>query len=173
LYWMSRALTVGLREKRMEYAQTMMPFLNAAERDYWHHLVTGDESWFFLDTALHRLWTLSRDNVITKPRHDIQSKEFMFTVIWNLHGFHVVNKFPNNIRINSNYFVIKILNLLEEAIFPRGRTVHQKRLIVHLDNCSADTSQASTSWLEEHNIHRMSHTIRLIWPAATSICFLQ
>jgi hypothetical protein len=37
-------LTVGLREKRMEYAQAMFPFLYAAEPDGWHHHVTGDES---------------------------------------------------------------------------------------------------------------------------------
>jgi hypothetical protein len=33
-----------LREKRMEYAQAMLPVGHAAERDNWHHLVTGDES---------------------------------------------------------------------------------------------------------------------------------
>jgi hypothetical protein len=48
--------------------------LHAAERDGWHHLVTGDESWFFFNTFSRRMWTLSRDDVMTKPKHDIQSK---------------------------------------------------------------------------------------------------
>jgi hypothetical protein len=25
----------------------MLPFLHAAERDGWHHIVIDDESWFF------------------------------------------------------------------------------------------------------------------------------
>jgi hypothetical protein len=30
-------------------------FLHAAERESWHHLMIGDESWFFLSTSLHRM----------------------------------------------------------------------------------------------------------------------
>jgi hypothetical protein len=31
-------------ENWKKYAKTMLPFLYAAERNSWHHLVTGDES---------------------------------------------------------------------------------------------------------------------------------
>jgi transposase len=57
--------------------------------------------------------------------------------------------------MNSAYFVINILTLLEEAIFPQGRAPHQKQLVIHLDNCSVHTSRASTAWLEEHGMRRM------------------
>jgi hypothetical protein len=53
----------------------MLPFLYTAERDGWHHLVTGDESWFFFDPSPHRMWTLSRDDMATKPRQQIHSKK--------------------------------------------------------------------------------------------------
>jgi hypothetical protein len=33
----------------------MLPFWHAAERDGWHHFVTGDESWFFFDTSPRRM----------------------------------------------------------------------------------------------------------------------
>jgi hypothetical protein len=52
----------------------MLPFLYAAERDGWYHLVTGDESRFSLNISPRCMWTLSRNDVITKPRLDIQSK---------------------------------------------------------------------------------------------------
>jgi hypothetical protein len=29
--------------------------------------------------------------------------------------------------------------------------------VIHLDNCSAHTNQASTDWLEEHSMRRLSH----------------
>jgi hypothetical protein len=44
LHWVPHLLTYDLREKRKEYAKAILPFLHAAERDSWHHLVTGDES---------------------------------------------------------------------------------------------------------------------------------
>jgi hypothetical protein len=63
------------------------------------------------------LSTLSRDDVITKLRNDIQSKIFIFRIIWNPHGFHVFDKLPNNIKMNSDYFVTKILSPFEQNIF--------------------------------------------------------
>jgi hypothetical protein len=75
LHRVPHLLTVELREKRKEFARAMWSFLPAAERDGWRHLMTGDESWFLLNTSPRRMWTLSRDDMITKPRLDIQSKK--------------------------------------------------------------------------------------------------
>jgi histone-lysine N-methyltransferase SETMAR len=79
----------------------------------------------------------------------------MSTIIWNLTRFYIVDRLPNDTKINSAYFVTNILTPLEEAIFPQRRAPHQKRLVIHLDNCSVHTSRVSTEWLEEHGMHRM------------------
>jgi hypothetical protein len=81
----------------------------------------------------------------------------MFTGIWNPHGFHVIDKLPNDTKMNSDDFETKILSLLEQAIFPRGKAAHQKRLVIYVDNCSIHTSRASISWLEEHGMCRIPH----------------
>jgi transposase len=91
----------------------------------------------------------------TKSRLDIQSKEFMFTIIWNPSGFYVVDRLPNDTKMSSGYFVTNILTPFEQAIFPRGKAPHQKRLVIHLDNCSIHTNRASRDWLEEHDMCRM------------------
>jgi hypothetical protein len=83
----------------------------------------------------------------------------MFTIIWNLHSFHIVDKLPNDIKMKSDYFVTKILSPLEQAIFIRGRDMHQKIFVIHIDNCSVHTSRASTYWLDEHGMHRMLHLL--------------
>jgi histone-lysine N-methyltransferase SETMAR len=101
------------------------------------------------------MWTLSRDNVATKPRLDIQSKKIMFTIIWNPTSFYVVDRFPNDIKMNSAYFVTNVLTPFKQAIFPRGRAPHQKRLVNHLDNCSVHISRTSRDWLEENDMRRM------------------
>jgi hypothetical protein len=49
LHGMAHLLTDDFREKPNEYATAMSPFLHTAEHDSWHHLVTGDESWFFFN----------------------------------------------------------------------------------------------------------------------------
>jgi hypothetical protein len=174
LYWVPNLLTHHLREKRKEYAKAMLPFLHTAERDGWHHLVTDDESWFFLNTSLSCMWTLSRDNIITKPRLAIQNKKVMFTIIWNPNGFSVVDRFPNDIKTNGDCFVTNTLIPLQQAIFSRGRTPHQKQLMVRLDNCSVHTNRTSTDWLEEHGIGHMLHlSYSPDLVSVTSICFPQ
>jgi hypothetical protein len=151
-----------------------LPFLHAAERDIWYYLMTGEESWFFLNISPRRIWTLSRDNVITRPRLDIRSKEFMFMIMWNPSGLYVVNRLPNDTKINSEYFETNRLIPFEQAIFPRGRAPHQKRLVARLDNCSVHTGRASTNWHEEYDIRRISHPTLFTWfGPVTSTCFLQ
>jgi hypothetical protein len=142
-----------------EYAKAMLPFLHVAERDGWHHLITSDESRFFLNTSPRCTWTLSRDNMVTRPRFDIQSNEFIFMTMWNSSDFYVVKKPQNNAKMNSDYFVTSILIRFEQEIFPRGRAPHQKWLAIHLDNCSIHISRASTDWLEEYDMHRMLHSL--------------
>jgi hypothetical protein len=91
----------------------------------------------------------------TKPRQQIQNKQFMFTIIWNPTGFYVADRLLNTTKMNSVYFMTNILSPLEEVIFPQGRAPHQKRLVIYLDNCSVHTSRAPTEWLEEHGMRRM------------------
>jgi hypothetical protein len=101
------------------------------------------------------MWTLSRDDLATKTRQQIQSKKFMLMIIWNPIGFYVVDRLPNDTKMNSDYFVTNILIYLEQMIFPCRRTPHEKGLVVSVDNCSVHTSRDSTDWLDKHDIHRM------------------
>jgi hypothetical protein len=154
-HWVPHLLTDDGGHKRKEYATAILPFLHAVEHDGRHRLVTGDESWFFFETSSRRMWTLSRDDMVTKPKSQIQSKKFMFTIIWNPTGFYVVDRLPNDTKMNSVDFVTNIFPPLEKAIFPPGRAPHQQRLAIHFENCSVHTRRASREWLEEHDILRM------------------
>jgi hypothetical protein len=73
LNWVPHLLTGDLREKRKKHARVILPFLHVAERDGEHHHVTDDELWFFFNISPRRMWTLSRDDMVIKPRHDVQS----------------------------------------------------------------------------------------------------
>jgi histone-lysine N-methyltransferase SETMAR len=103
------------------------------------------------------MWTLSRDDVIIKSKLDIRNKKFMFLIMWNPNFFYVVDKLSNDTKMNSAYFLINVLIPLKELIFPRAKAPHTKQLMIHLDNCEAQTSRTSVDWLEEHNIVRIPH----------------
>jgi hypothetical protein len=150
-------LTPELREQRCGYAREMIPVLPAAAQDGWHHLVTGDEWWFVLFYSPRRMWTLTRDDVGTKPRSDVHTKKVMFPVIWNPLGFHVIDKLPTGAKTDSDYFTTSLLRSCEQKVFPTGRNPYAKRLTIHVDNFSIQTSRTTEEYIRQHNVIRIQH----------------
>jgi hypothetical protein len=67
-------LTEDLGKKQKEHARAALLFLHAVERDSRHYCVTGNQSWFFFNMSPRRVCTLSRGNLVTEPRFDMESK---------------------------------------------------------------------------------------------------
>jgi transposase len=135
----------------------MITYLEAAKNDGWRHIVTGDESWFIMDQAPRRMWSLTEDEVATKPRTTIATKKFMYTIMWNPHGFHVIDLLPSDAKMNSTYYTSNVLEPLHQNFFPEGRTPQGKRLVVHVDNCSVHTSAITKEFMETHDMVSMPH----------------
>jgi hypothetical protein len=136
----------------------MIPVLEAAENDGWYHLVTGDGSRFFVYYSLRRMWTRARYEVVTKPRRDIQTEKFMFAVIWNPLGFHVIDKLPTGARMNGE--CRPTISLRDsKKIFREERTAHAKTLIVYAGNCSIHTSGATEEYVKQNSIMRIRHSL--------------
>jgi hypothetical protein len=72
--------------------------------------------------------------------------------MWNPLGFHVVNKFPDGVTMNANYFTENILGPLEETIFPDGRAAYGRQLVVYMDNAPVHNCGMTTSFLADHNM---------------------
>jgi transposase len=58
--------------------------------------------------------------------------------------------------MNNDYFTINVLARLEEKIFPEGRTVRAKRLIVHTENFSIHTSGTTEDYMK-YNMMGLRH----------------
>jgi hypothetical protein len=91
------------------------------------------------------MWALVKDEVAMKTRTGIQSKKFMLTVMWTLHGFHVIDRLPTGAKSNSTHYTTNGLEPFHQTFFPQGRNSHGKRLVVRVDNCSFYKS-VTTEW---------------------------
>jgi hypothetical protein len=60
-----------IESKRKELTGLMIFYRDAARKDGWGPLVTGDESWFSLLSGPRRMWALAKDAVATEIRTDI------------------------------------------------------------------------------------------------------
>jgi hypothetical protein len=61
--------------------------------------------------------------------------------------------------MNREYFMTNTLALPEQKMFPDGRKRHEKRLTIHLDHCSIQTSRATEVYLMEHNMIRLKQPL--------------
>jgi hypothetical protein len=108
--------------------------LEALQKNNFRTVVTGDESWFDLETGHSAQWSLCRDDVATKTKPTINTPKFMLTVMWAVKGFHVVDLMTSQNQFNSQYFVEHIMMPLVQEIFAHGRDRRALRLHFHLDN---------------------------------------
>jgi hypothetical protein len=80
----------------------------------WHNMVTFNESWSYLSTDYEFVWLLRDEKVPERDRHRIQSKEFIFTIVWNPRKFHLIKVLNKGRKFNTGYYIAEILELLSQ-----------------------------------------------------------
>jgi methylmalonyl-CoA mutase N-terminal domain/subunit len=117
--------------------------LEAMQRTHFHHIITGDESWFDLEYQYTSQWSVSRDEVPQRVGPAIDTAKFMLTAIWGGNGLHLLDLMPSQCRFNAQYFVEHVMAPLVQMAFPQGRTRYTPRLNVHLDICRVHISKVT------------------------------
>jgi hypothetical protein len=135
----------------------IFPVLKAAAENDCCYFAMVDESWFFLQRASRRMWTLERADVLEKPRLTIQSRKLMFTIIWSPQGFHMVDSSPNSTTMSSTYFTDNVLTKTAAAFFPDGRRERSRTRTLHLHNCSVHESRTAENFMQQNGMECMPH----------------
>jgi hypothetical protein len=105
----------------MAKSRELLSMLEALQRTNFHKAVTGDESWFYLETAHSAQWSVCRDDSSTKTNPMIGTPKLNLTVMWSINGFHVVDLTTSQNQFNSQYFMEHIMVPLVQGVFPHGR----------------------------------------------------
>jgi hypothetical protein len=96
----------------------------------WYDIITLDESWFCLSTNYEFVWLPRHKKVPGRERHTIQSTKFMFTIVCNSRGFHLIKVLEKGCKLNAGYYITEILELLSQrrSIEAAG---NERKLLVH------------------------------------------
>jgi hypothetical protein len=119
--------------------------------------VTGDESWFYLDWAAATKWSVSRDDVPTRVRRVINTPKYVLTVMWGVSGVHVIDVMTGQERFDSQYDLRSIMAPLVQSIYPHGRTPHDLRLHLHVDNCRVHFAKVVEQFLTANPVVHLPH----------------
>jgi hypothetical protein len=98
----------------------------------WHDIVTLDESWSYLSTDYEFVWLPRDEKVPERERHTLQSKKFMFMIVCNPRGFHLITVLEKCRKFNAGYYLTEILKPLSQwrSIEAVG---NERKLLVHAD----------------------------------------
>jgi len=155
--WVPHFLTEELRQKRLTLAQQLLSDLETEEPFRFQRIITGDESWFYIDYSPTRIWSLSPDNLPQNVSHAIQSQKFMLTVFWGISGPVLIKWLKPGEKFNTTYFINDVIAEMFEVLRKQGRLKDKPWLRLHMDNARPHNSKDSTDFIERHKFVRMPH----------------
>jgi histone-lysine N-methyltransferase SETMAR len=83
----------------------------------------------------------------------IGDRKMMATIIWNPHGFHLVDGLPKGQKFNASYYIDNILqSLLEDRSTGPG-----SGLIIHADHAKTHTAQRTHKNGQENRLEIAPH----------------
>jgi hypothetical protein len=81
----------------------------------------------------------------------------MPTIVWNLHGFHLIKILEKRRKFNAGYYITEILESLSQwrSIEAVG---NEQKLLVHADNARSHKAKLSTQYFNENRMKSAPHS---------------
>jgi hypothetical protein len=80
--WVPHFLDGDLRAKRLEGARQLLDVLQAQERCHFRDLLTGDETWVYLNMKPGAIWLPADTEIQLRVRRQIVSEKGMLIIFW-------------------------------------------------------------------------------------------
>jgi hypothetical protein len=121
--------------------------------------MTLDVSWFYLSTSHEIIWLQAGQQPPDRVRHMIGDWKMMVTIVWNPHGFHLVDALPKGQKFNPSYHINTIRQPLLESRSTEPALISSFMPTMHdltpLEKLSNFARKIASKW---HHIH---HTRRI------------
>jgi transposase len=80
----------------------------------------------------------------------------MLTVVWNPHGFNLIDVLPKDSKFNAGHYARHIPSSLPEmlASYQDARSRH---FVIHAGNARPHCAKTVTQFLDHNSIHRAPH----------------
>lgn len=155
--WIPHFLNEDQKRTRVQRAKELLTLLHTQDRLKWKFIYTGDESWFFYDNQIKKLWLESDAERPKAERPDILTKKIMVCIFWNPHGIVVIKAMERGHAINSGTFINEILKPIEMSEEFHTAKNQKKSFILHMDNSRVHRSQMVKSYMENNRLKNAPH----------------
>jgi hypothetical protein len=155
--WISYSLSETQKIDRTAMAIDLSNVLHHQVNHSFPRIVTRDEFWFLYLYQSGHMFTISRDEVISREKATIGAQKVMLTIFFNDITLITLNTLPSGARFNQKYFINNILSNIVEArrrIFHRFR---RRESFVHMDNSLCYNGRKVTDELDNLKLDRVPH----------------
>jgi hypothetical protein len=133
LKWVPHHLTAAMMEQRVELSQKLLLTVRSVRHRGWTHVLTGDESWFWLTIDHEQPWLPPGAERPTGPRKMISSPKAMIIIFWSPLSFPVIQALPSKVTFTAGSFVE---NILPEIVAATPASDTHRRLVLHMEDAS-------------------------------------
>jgi hypothetical protein len=155
--WIPHLLTCDLKRTGVELAKERLDIARFEERMLFHRIITGDESWFYLDYSSDHIWACADDNFPQRVSRQIESDKVMRTVFWSTRGTILVKWMEQGHQFNTTSFINEIINDLVADLRATHTFPDKKWYRLHLDNARPHNSQDLVEYIDRHRLVRVPH----------------
>jgi hypothetical protein len=134
-------LTDELKAIRVSTSIEMLEILEHQKRIHFAGIITGDESWFFLEYSRNHAWRLGDKNAQEGISQNIDREKHILTIFWFTTGPLVEDWLPTNALFHSPYFCELIALCVASAAFPDQAGQGKRQVYLHMDNASPHNSR--------------------------------
>jgi hypothetical protein len=121
--WVLPFLDYDLRANRFEGARQLLDVPPAQERCHFRDLVTGDETWVYLDEKPGAIWLPAEAELPVRVERTVSSDKCMLIVFWGIHGNSHYYWLPKDSTLNSPFFREEVLSPLAQKMQPNAKTL--------------------------------------------------
>jgi histone-lysine N-methyltransferase SETMAR len=84
------------------------------------------------------------------------NRKFMFTIVWNPHGFYLIKVLDKGRKFNAGYYIAEILESLSQwrSIEAAG---NERKLLVHADDVRPHNAKLLTQYFNENQMKLATH----------------
>jgi hypothetical protein len=115
LRWVPYALVMNRKAERVTFAHGIVSALQSIHSAGLQSLVTGYESWFFLDCLCDSIWASSRDETPKRASQKSDTEKCLISLLWSANGiyslFNVLKGSTHNSTLFCDIVVPKIQHL--------------------------------------------------------------
>jgi hypothetical protein len=104
LPWIPHTLTEDQKSERVTYSRQLLATLEQQRPMDFEHIITEDESWFYLCNPPDSAWAKSRDMDPERIRRKIDTELRLISVLWSVNGIHHLIDVPPGMKYNSSSF---------------------------------------------------------------------